>query len=242
MPPKLRRCAFCEAELPEDAPKLKKYCDQNCRQGAARKSKRKKSLGGKKSPLTPAMQEYRKLIEAEDDFVRDAMQEAVREIVTEHVKDNILGAAEILTGMLPRVLAGLAKDIESKDWMIRSRAQAAILKYAMEFKDKTNSEQDLGTINVIHNVALPDTPLGAATAKAGEVITIEAGEVEAFEASYEQCQRCGDRHPPEAMRQQARGTWLCTSCLLARNYERGKVSPSGFLDRDPEFGTPGRDG
>lgn len=191
--------------------------------------------GRAQSPITPAMAEFRRLIESDEEFVRNAMQDAVREVVTGAVKDNILGAAEIITGLLPKVLAGLARDLESKDWMIRSRAQAAVLKYAMEFRDKENSDANLAQINVLYSTKLPDTPLGHAVQT--EIVQLESGEtVEEFELDYWKCWKCGDRHPQEAMR----GTEdrpICSSCQLAQNFKSPEGNPGGIFEYDPEFGT-----
>lgn len=183
--------------------------------------------------MSPAMQEFRELMKAEDSFVRAIMAEVLREQVTEAVRDNVLGAGEILTGMLPQVLAGLMSDLQSKDWVIRSRAQAAVLKYAMVFKDKEGVDEDLGTINVVHKVALPNTPLGYATEKAIEVI--EAGHEE-FEADWPQCSKCEERKHPDAIKKNGNSLY-CSTCLLTMNYKRTTSSdPGGFLKNDPEFG------
>jgi hypothetical protein len=183
------------------------------------------------------MRRFRDLLEIEDDYVREILQQAIRDTVTEAIKDNLIGAGEILTGMLPKVLAGLMADLESKDWMIRSRAQAAVLKYAMEFKDKEGKDGDLGVIRVVHNVALPDTPLGTATA--GEVEAIEAGQeaeaIEAFEADWPKCSRCQERKHPDTMHLSEHGNY-CSSCRLTQAYTSGRVHPAGMLERDPEFG------
>lgn len=176
-------------------------------------------------------------MEDPDPFIRDIMQEALRDVVTSAVTDNLIGAGEILTGMLPKVLAGIAVDLESKDWMIRSRAQAAVLKYAMEFKEKDTKDLDLGKITVTHQVAIPGTPIGRATVGEIEALT-EAAEgelVEAYEKDYPTCWKCNERKHPDAVRWK-NGKPVCMSCNLAEGYARGS-DPTFLHDpRDPEFG------
>ncbi len=242
MPPKPRTCQQCTNPLPEDSSKLRKYCSKRCREafGRERISKHKASIekSAKRSPVTPAMKQFRELMEDGDPFVRETLQEALRDVVTMAVADNLIGAGEILTGMLPKALAGIAVDLESKDWMIRSRAQAAVLKYAMEFRDKDAKDLDLGTIQVVHQVAIPGTPLGSATVDHVEAKVIEGEVIESYELEWPVCYRCHERKHPGTVRDTPAGT-VCTSCMLADNYARGMGGPDSMLDLDPEFGRSG---
>jgi len=220
---KVRKCAICEKPLGDLAPPNKVYCSKQCAQKAFYSRKRQKRIQSQKkvkyTTITPAMREFRALMDEQDPFVRETLQQAIRDCVTEAVSDNIVGAGEIITGLLPKTLAGLAVDLDSSDWMIRSRAQSTVMKYAMEFKDKETKDVDLGTINVVHNVALPGTPLGRATA--GEIETLEAeGDtiVEHFERDWPTCAKCNDRKHPDTMYDMEGDTW-CSSCFLASTYK-----------------------
>ena len=239
--PLSRHCRQCEAVLPDEKSLSAKFCSTACRSANYRDKTRAKRLLGKKDKITPAMQNFRALakyadIEDPKAFMREVLQETIRENVTQHVEDNLLGAGEALTALLPKVMAGLALDLESKDWMIRSRAQAAVLKYSFEFKNKQGKDQDLGTIQVVHNVALPNTPLGE-TIEA-EIVEQEAGrlqiQAEGFEKDWPACADCGERKHPDAMRWAGR-QHVCSSCTMARNYKT-KTDVTGMLERDPEFG------
>lgn len=170
------------------------------------------------------MREFRSLMDEKDPFIREALQQAIRDSVTEVVADNLVGAGEILTGLLPKTLAGLAVDLDSSDWMIRSRAQQMVMKYAMEFKKTDAKDGDLGQITVTHNVAIPGTPLGRATA--GEIETLEAKEhdtiIEYFERDWPQCLKCLDRKHPDAMTEVDGELW-CSSCRLTATLRKEDI-------------------
>lgn len=212
-----------------------------CRKREGRDAARAQRLKQRKrkKPLSPAVREFRALAkyagyENPEVLLREVLQETIRDNVSQHVKDNLLGAGEMLTGMLPKVLSGILLDLESKDWMIRSRAQAAVLKYAFEFKDKDGNKDDLGTIQVVHNVALPNTPLGEAVA--GEIIEQEEERaqlsVEAFEQDWPVCTDCGERKHPDTIYDDGHGHRLCSSCNLTKAYRYGKTDPSS-IHEDP---------
>ena len=173
------------------------------------------------------------LVNEQDPFVRETLQQAIRDVVTEAVSDNLVGAGEILTGLLPKTLAGLAIDLDSEDWMIRSRAQQAVLKYAMEFRNKESKDVDLGTIQVVHNVALPGTPLGRATA--GEIEVLESKNdtvIEHFERDWPTCAKCGDRKHPDTMYDEPSGDQWCSSCHLSAAYTNNTVTESASVHNE----------
>lgn len=226
---RVRKCITCGDPLPDGVTAARKYCSDKCRATAGRRKKRAREIAVENRE-TPAMREFRELLDATgvktdvQDYIREALQNTVRETVTEVVGDNILGAAEIITGMLPSVLAGLMRDLESKDWMIRSRAQAAVLKYAFQFKDKENDKEDLGKINVVHSVALPNTPLGIAVSDEAARRDLAAHDevVEAFEKDWPVCQQCKERKPPGTLRNIS-DMQVCSSCALTRTIKYSKT-------------------
>jgi hypothetical protein len=244
MPRLTKLCACgCGVEIDKTAHPRKKYSSDTCRARAAKRKTQQLAIKGKNTPLTPAMQRFRELRESEDDYVRDVLQDVVRDLVTEAVHDNVLGAAEVITGLLPLALASLADDMQHGDDYIRSKARGDILKYAFDFKKKEGKQEDFGQINILTGIALPDTPLGQATAEA--IITIEEEdaqrEVEAFEQDWPQCARCKDRKHPDALHLQTRKDngkhiYYCSSCRLAAAYGRKaayETEESGGDDESP---------
>lgn len=167
-----------------------------------------------------------------EDEVREVMRDEIRKTVTQAVKDNVLGAAEVMTHLLPSVLAGLAQDVQSEDWMVRSRAQAIVLKYAMPFGEEKVEKDDLRIINVIHNVPIPDSPLGEVVE--GELLALPDG-VERFEADWPACAICHERKHPDTGAWQSNGTngtekWVCRACEVRKSIKRGNTTVDGFLD------------
>lgn len=213
-----RACTWCDGPMPARYTD-RRSCSPECAKALAANNGRRKmnprEMQAAKQ-MTPAMREFRELMDNDDDYVRELLQEVVRDSVSQVVRDNVVGAAEVITGLLPKALAGIAKDLDSKDWSIRKSARDAVLKYAMMFKDKDGEQDDLGTIQVVHSVNLPDTPLGHSVAEAIEAPD-EDTRVEAFEQGWPVCSRCGERKHPDAMRYETkRGTATCSSCYLSK--------------------------
>lgn len=246
-----RWCKECGKTLGPEVHKNRLFCSKICRDKSSRATIARRKRGKGKPATTKAIADLRKLAKfsnGDDPAViyREVLTEAIRENVSQYVQDNLLGAGEALTNLLPKVMAGLALDLESKDDFIRTRAQAAVLKYAMEFKDKAAKQDDLGTIQVIHNVALPNTPLGQRieeeiVIESEERAAIEAG-LESFELDYPACSGCGERKHPDALRKESNGPkggerYFCSSCTLKRTLSAGR-NPTALFTRDPEFGRP----
>lgn len=213
-----RECVWCKGPMPTSADGERRTCSTECGKAfAANKGRRKidsTEIAAAKV-MTPAMREFRELMEKDDDYVRELLQEVVRDSVTQVVQDNVVGAAEVITSLLPEALASVAKDLKSKDWNIRKTARSEVLKYAMLFKDKDGSDDDLGTIQVVHQVSLPDTPIGHRVAEELEVDDHDDS-VEAFEQGWPVCIHCGERKHPDAMRYKgSHGTATCSSCFLS---------------------------
>lgn len=217
------KCRFCGEEV--EGTSRKKFCDTKCRVAFARKMKEARKAGAL-AKIEPAHVKQMRVLafDGMDDDVREILRESVREQVSQHVKDNVLGAAEMMTGMLPKALAGIAKDLESKEWMTRSRAQALVLKYAMSFADKDGDGKELGSITVLHQVPIPDTTLGRRVAE-----EIEGEVVEEFEVDWPTCSVCHERKPPETMHDRSKGAnreriMVCQTCAMrkALTSERGK--------------------
>jgi hypothetical protein len=228
-------CRNCDEPLPANSDPRRKYCSDRCRVAFSRHMKSIEPLKGKGGPVAVPehIQKARALAFGNmEDEVREVMREEIRKTVTQAVKDNVLGAAEGLTHLLPTVIAGLIEDVQSEDWMIRGRAQAVVLKYAMPFGEEKVEKDDLRIINVIHNVPIPDSPLGEAIE--GQLVELAAG-VERFEADWPECSYCHDRKHPDTGTWQSNGEnkgekWVCRACEVRKAMKQGKGHPAGFLE------------
>lgn len=226
-----RACRYCDGPIPKAFPDDRKSCSDECaKELIAHKGRAPSESAVVQSArtITPAMREFKALIDDDKDFVREVLTETIRDEVTQAVRDNLVGAAETLTMMLPKAMADLHKDLGSKDWTIRKAARDAVLKYAMVFKDKDGSENDLGTIQVMHKVDVPDTQFGR---KVGEALEDFAEQdqldyVEGFEKGWPTCNRCKERKHPDAMVyndiEDDRIRTLCSSCNVAEKLKIAK--------------------
>jgi hypothetical protein len=227
-----RACRYCDGPIPKAFPDDRKTCSEECAKeliaykGRARADS---AVVSNARAMTPAMREFKALIEDDKDFVREILTETIRDEVTAAVKDNLVGAAEALTMMLPKAMADLHKDLGHKDWTIRKAARDAVLKYAMMFKDKDGNENDLGTIQVMHKVDVPDTQFGRNVGEAYEEIEAQeqADYIEGFEQDWPVCYRCEERKHPDAMiyndvDEQHHVRVVCSSCHVAQQLKIGK--------------------
>lgn len=204
----------------------KLYCSNKCKELAAAE--------GLEAPRIHNIKEQRKKMKElafanMQDEVREIMRQEIRETISQHVKDNVLGAAEVMTEMLPTALAAIKQDLESEDWMSRSRAYALLMKYAMTFKDQEPEAAGNQNIVVVSGVPTPDTPLGHAVVE--QFDQLQEG-VEEFEKDWPKCSVCHQRKPESNMRGN-----ICTSCQITRSYKSGNSGgPDTLIHRDPLFG------
>lgn len=225
-------CRNCDEPLPEGSDPRRRYCSDKCRVAFGRHMKSIEPHKGKGGRHTPEhIVKARALAFGNmEDEVREVMREEVRKTVSQAIKDNVTGAAEVLTHLLPETLAGLARDVQSEDWMTRSRAQALVLKYAMPFGEEKVEKDDLRIINVIHNVPIPEGPLGEVVE--AELVALPPG-VERFEADWPTCALCHDRKSPQTGTWQSDGSdgeqWVCKACEVRKAMKQGKMTPAGFL-------------
>lgn len=209
----------------------KLYCSNKCKELAAAE--------GLETPRIHNIKEQRKKMKElafanMQDEVREIMRQEIRETISQHVKDNVLGAAEVMTEMLPTALAAIKQDLESEDWMSRSRAYALLMKYAMTFKDQEPEAAGNQNIVVVSGVPTPDTPLGHAVVE--QFDQLQSG-VEEFEKDWPQCGVCHQRKPESNMRDNGKGSIICTSCTITRSYKSGNGGgPDTLINRDPLFG------
>lgn len=229
-----RACRYCDGPMPKSFPDDRKSCSDECAQelvkAAGRRPAEAAALNNAKA-ITPAMRQFKELIDDDKDFVREILTETIRDEVTTAVRDNLVGAAETLTMMLPKAMADIYKDLNSKDWTIRKAARDAVLKYSMMFKDKDGEDKDLGTIQVFHKVDVPDTNFGRRVGEQLEYYDAEDQDdrVEAFEKNWPICDGCKERKHPDTVSYNdvdegdgQRIRVLCSSCNVAARLKLGK--------------------
>lgn len=242
-------CLACGALLPEPRKATRKYCDDKCR-ARFQRAVAVKDEEGTALKISDAKKQMRALaFENLNDEVRQVLREEIREQISQHVKDNVLGAAEVMTHMLPQAMAAVKQDLESEDWMARSRAYALVMKYAMQFSEADAKDDKPQNIVVVSGVPTPDTPLGHAVVEQVEALPrasasyddeeIEGEVIEDFERDWPKCHYCHQRKPEANMNRESHGEgnksrWVCTSCSVARHYKRGEGAPDKITE-DPLF-------
>lgn len=240
-------CLGCGEPLPEPRRPTRKYCSDKCRAKFQRLVALEANPDGSRPTISDAKRQMRALaFENLGDEVREVLRQEIREQISQHVKDNVLGAAEVMTQMLPEAMAAVKQDLESEDWMARSRAYALVMKYAMAFAEADPKDQGNQNIVVVSGVPTPDTPLGHAVVEHYETLPKASASVddsdviEEFERDWPKCHYCHQRKPEANMTRESHGAgekyrWVCTSCSVARHYKRGQGAPDKIAD-DPLFG------
>jgi hypothetical protein len=245
-------CLACNTPLPEPRRASRKYCDQKCRAKFQRAVALEKKPDQSPTKISDAQKQMKALaFENLGDEVRQILREEIRETISQHVKDNVLGAAEVMTHMLPTAMAAMKQDLESEDWMSRSRAYALVMKYAMAFAEADGKDEKPQNIVVVSGVPTPDTPFGHAvverldelpnaSASYNDDDVIEGEVLEDFEMNWPKCHYCHQRKPEANMTVESHGEGnktrnVCTSCSVARHYKRGQGAPDKITE-DKLFG------
>lgn len=219
-------CRNCGAKFPPEARSNKKFCDDRCRVAANRRAKTKMVEAGKKNQLPEHIHEMMKLAFGAEgpDVIREVLREEIRENITQAVRDNVLGAAEVMTKLLPRALVGLEEDLKSEDWVVRSRAQALLFKYAMSFTEKEGANKDLGRLTVALQAPVPDrdAPTHLETRMIEVREEMEEIVVEDFEKDWPVCTQCDTRKHPDAMYEVSDGMgrppfFICKTCKARKD-------------------------
>jgi hypothetical protein len=184
--------------------------------------------------LTEEAKVMRKLaFENLDDEVREVLRDEIRDNISTHVRDTVLGAAEAMTALLPMAIASLHNDLAHGDIVMKQRAAALVLKYAMPLGDEKGEKDDMRILHLHANVALPDTPLGHKTLEyidADDQAALEAGRMEPWELGYPECEGCKERKPPENGRIQADGTFRCRACDMRATLKRNPSPDATMTD------------
>lgn len=212
-------CLQCGALFKEEeGGRPRKYCTVKCRKAFNRHIKSKSDQPHIKAAKALARSKL-------DDEVREVMREEVRASITQLVRDKVLGAAEVMVEALPTAMAQVIEDMHDPDVFTRQRAYALILRYAMPLMDEKGNDKDLGRITVVHQIPMPDTPLGEAVI---DQLEVAAEEREDWRKEYKQCPSCKEMKHPDTFR----GS-VCTLCNVRDQVESGTVDPTAIA-RKPD--------
>lgn len=250
----LKLCKFCNHNsIPKTAGPNTRYCSAKCRE-LARKQREK--ANGERSRLKRAderkalgivdkeaarvsaesIQMMRRLVLDEgQDVVREVMRDEVRKQITQHIQDNVKGAAEVMTAALPRAVAACIADMERREWNVRSRAYALMMKYGFDILKQTavDDKKDLGTMTVVHSIPMPDTNFGNRVREGleGEIIG-EAEEIAHPGDDWPTCQSCKETKPHETG---SGNPWVCHACQARQTFNRNSKSQGTEFQSNQDF-------
>ncbi len=177
-------------------------------------------------------------LEGADDFAaefRALFTEAMKENITQKVKDGLLGTAETTIHLMPKALAVVAQDLDSPDPLERSRAAQFLLKYAINFKE-AEPQNDLkdGVVTIVADRVLapgqviykaPDTEFG--NEFLDEVQKTPPSAALMHTSLMGECYRCHEPKAIAAMQLHDRNgdseRYICKSCAWTRNKKSQKV-------------------
>lgn len=235
-------CRNCGKPLPEDSDPRRKYCPgTRCRQAFNEKlQSEKRTMRSRVTKVArdshnksdPDIQEMKsRALDVLEDEIRDTMREVIKEEITPVIRQKAQGAVLVMLDMLPKAMARLAEDLDSKDAVARRNAVAIAMKYTMPtVQENTKIETDR-TYSVYHWIPAPgDTEVGRAVS---EELNYNAQEnYEAFEADWPICFRCDTRtHPDNVVYPHGRDREpYCTSCNIRARLESGDRTTDEFLN------------
>ena len=230
-------CRNCDAPLPENSDPRRKYCaGTRCRQqfNERRKAETKSRTMRARNFHGTADPEVREMVsratDVLEDEIRDTMREVIKEEITPMIREKAQGAVVVMLDLLPKALARLAEDLESKDAVARRTAMAIAFKYTMPTVQENTKVQTDRSHTVYTYMQVDDTTVGK---KVQEELAYNAREnYEDFEADYPVCQRCDQRTHPDNMTGDSNGLSVCNSCNIRLRIEGGNRSMLGFLE-DP---------
>lgn len=196
------------------------YCGSTCRANHSRERTRKRKVAAKKRSLPEHIRDMKALIKNDSiafEAIREVYDEAFRENLTTHVKDNVLGALEIMSDMLPKALARLLEDLDSQDPLDRQRAYQILFKYIMPFQHAEGKDANLGNLTVIHQVPIPNTNVGEKVLDEIENPSLRAP----YEDELIECCKCHEAKHHQVMLTFGNGRWMCQSCNAREKYKNG---------------------
>lgn len=181
----------------------------------------------------PDVQEMKsRALDTLEDEIRDTMREVIKEEITPIIREKAQGAVIVMLDMLPKAMARLAQDLDSKDSVARRNAVAITMKYAMPtVQDNTKVEEDR-THSVYHWIpAPPDTEVGQRVLDHEKIYSVEDN-FEAFEEDWPICFRCNTRvHPEDVSHPHGKDREAyCNSCNIRARLENGDHTTDEFLN------------
>lgn len=166
-----------------------------------------------------------------EDEIRDTMREVIKEEITPVIREKAQGAVLVMLDMLPKAMARLAEDLDSRDAVARRNAVAITMKYTMPTVQENTKVEEDRTHTVYHWIPAPeDTPVGQAMNR--ELAYDVEANYEEFEENWPICFRCNTRtHPdnvvhPHGMDREP----YCTSCNIRYRLENGDSNTDEFLN------------
>ncbi len=229
-------CVFCGEPLPKEKHPRQKFCSKSHADKHNHRVKAARRKGGKASALSPLYKRVAELMGEElivAEELRPVINDILRENITQHVKDSALGTFEILANLMPKALAALNQDLESRDPLERTRAAMFLSKLFLSMKDiEPGPRQSPPTLEIITNVNVPQGPAGEVFLE--ETInpkhlmvddTVQMGE----------CYKCHEWKPTEALNKHDmmgdKQRWICQGCYAKKkNRQGGGGVTAGLLD------------
>lgn len=235
-------CRSCGKPLPEDSDPRRRYCpgtrcrqDFNERLNAEKKeamSARSRTMRSAHNRNDPDIKEMKsRALDVLEDEIRDTMREVIKEEITPLIREKANGAVIVMLDMLPKAMARLAEDLDSKDAVARRNAVAIAMKYTMPTVQENTKVQEDRSHTVYHFIPSPDdTVVGQAMNR--ELTYDVESNYEAFEADWEVCYRCKTRTHPDNIvyRNGADEAPWCTSCNIRQRLESGEQTASAYLN------------
>lgn len=228
-------CRNCGEDLPENSDPRRKYCaGTRCRQqfneklGKERKTRSMRALNshGFQDPEIKEM--VTRATDVIEDEIRDTIRDVIREEVTPMIREKAQGAVVVMLDMLPKAMARLSEDLDSKDAVARRSAVAIAMKYTMPTVQEHTKIQVDRSHTVYHFIPAQDTTMGR---KVNEELAYDAlDNFEDYEADWPICKRCEQRTHPENITTGPTGMPMCTSCNMRHRIESGDRPVDGFLN------------
>ena len=232
-----RRCKHCFGAIPDARPRSK-YCKDGCRTMYAEKTRKRHERGSVGNLTPPHVVKIKQLAFNNDEsemanLVREVFKDVVRNEMSAHIRDNLLGMTEVFVDMAPNAVAALKEDLTSEDDYVRSRAYALWFKYVFPMQQKLEADtESAGQMTVTINAPF--------TKRLAEVQQDRDTEV-VDTTDWLECYMCHQTRHPDAMRRHERdtptkdGRHICMTCHAKKTYANGTADPTRYGRDDGLF-------
>ncbi len=180
----------------------------------------------------PDIQEMKsRALDVLEDEIRDTMREVIKEEITPMVREKAQGAVIVMLDMLPKAMARLAEDLDSRDAVARRNAVAITMKYAMPTVQENTKVETDRSHNVYHWIPSPEDTVVGHQMNTELAYDVE-GNYEDFEEDWKICFRCNTRvHPDNEVYPHGRDREVfCTSCNIRGRLESGDSTTEQYLN------------